>query len=84
MPCNAYYKYDILTLVEVRGSDSNVRKGIYSLCGSLCTNALRRMSKQTMLSQRLCWQYRNVTDSQVRVQDKSHYGGLPLPRMALK
>lgn len=37
-----------------------------------------------MLSQSLCWQYRNVADRQVRVQGKSHYCGLPLPTVAHK
>lgn len=51
MLCRAYYKYDILTWVEVGGSDRNFREGIYSLCSSLCWNTLRRVNKQTTCRQ---------------------------------
>lgn len=49
--CSAYYKYDILTWIEVGGNNRNSGEGIYSLCSSLCWNTLRQVNKQTMLRQ---------------------------------
>lgn len=57
MLCTGSFENDILACVVMGGNDRNFRGGVYSLYSNFLWNTPRRVKKQAMLSQCLCWQH---------------------------